>query len=254
MDFARLELIDLNINFEDYAQPFPNMVIELPEGYAPNVLCPQTGREHGGQIMPLQHSPQLVILHHDPKLNMILASVIFSSELSIKTVFAPKANECIEEYLDGYFVHNFFDDSLDTTAEEWDLTKRVIKAAFNYALLVMQFGCQCVGPENERMHRRLQHFVEAATKRKNPEQIAKAKANLSMHGFIYQHIKIMRSENGETIEHTGYTVGPHHRRGYYKMQPYGPKNSLRKRIQIPPCFVNAHLFDGPMSNTHVQYE
>lgn len=49
---------------------------------------------------------------------------------------------------------------------------------------------------------------------------------------------------GQSLECDGSTkagspVRPHLRRGHVRMQPHGPANSLRKKIWVEPCFVNA---------------
>ncbi len=52
---------------------------------------------------------------------------------------------------------------------------------------------------------------------------------------------IRLASNLERHESTreGAPVRPHLRRGHVKMQPHGPNNSLRKRIWVEPCLVNA---------------
>lgn len=171
IDFESLELTDLNLGFKDYVQPFPTIVIELPENYFKKKItfCPQNGTELAGDIMPAQHEPQIVILHHDPKLNLILCGVIFNSTLSVKVLCAPKADEEIENYLNTFFGASTFSDSLENTEEEWEIVKQTIKASLNYALLIDEFGVKSPRPDSEYHYGRLQHFLKVAKKKGNQE-------------------------------------------------------------------------------------
>lgn len=52
-------------------------------------------------------------------------------------------------------------------------------------------------------------------------------------------LRLNRTLESHETARAGHPVRPHLRRGHARWQHYGPANSLKKRIWIEPCFVNA---------------
>lgn len=72
-----------------------------------------------------------------------------------------------------------------------------------------------------------------------PARRQKLKSNLTREGYAVVHLV------GQDVEpmgvHTPHgAVSPHWRRGHWRMQAYGEKHTLRKRIRIAPQFINPH--------------
>lgn len=256
-----LEQMTLNVEFPDYVQPFPTVVVEFPSEYLRNkvVHCPQNGQWfYGGRIAQV-HEPSYIIVRHEPTIGCILTSLMFTSKLSIKTAIVPRSGDTLESYIEGFTDKDKFENTLEVTAEEWAIVKQCIRAALNYCLLLDEIGIRHAGPQNERQYRRLQHFVEAGRRRGDPPQRqAQARVDLLTHPQLYelkQNVRLHRvvRHDHELPETPGPTKPPHHRRGHYRFQRFGVGLRQKKRIRIPPVFVNAHLFLGKMSNTSTTY-
>ncbi len=116
----------------------------------------------------------------------------------------------------------------------------------NYCLLLDEVGCHKVGPHSPL---NFDHLVK--TSRRNKVFAKANKVKVRTHPMVYgidrevQLVKIVGAESDLPPELTGRSVSPHCRRGFYKMQPHGPNNTLRKRIRIPSVIVNKHLLTGP---------
>jgi hypothetical protein len=262
IDFELLEEMRVSLEFEDYVQPFPTMVIELPDSYIKNkrVVCPQAGKIiNYAAPAPELHNPMFVVVRHEPKWKVILIQIVFDSEVSIKTLMLPKEHTIIEEYIKGISASEEYAGSLYTTPEEWDVATDVMRAALNYCLLVDEVGAKKQGPDNVSNYNRFERYVKVAQKTKDKARIEKAAAELLREPVLYtlkQEVKLYRVVSNPSelpVESTGRVVSPHHRRGFYKMQPHGPGNSLRKRIRIPPVFVNKHLYLGEMKDASATY-
>lgn len=255
-----LEHMSLNIQFEDYVQPFDTLVIEFPESYfkEKRVHCPQAGRKLFDHSISSEHEPAYVIVHHELTIGCILITLMFNSNLSIKTAICPEG-DTLEHYIESFTEKDKFQNTLATTDEEWEVTRACIHSALNYCLLLDEIGCKSNGPENPKLHQRLSHFVSAGLKRNDPaERRERDRANLLAQPILYelnQNVKLHRTveECSELSSPTGKILPPHHRRGYYKMQHFGVGGMSRKRIRISPVFVNKHLFLGKMSDTKVTY-
>lgn len=262
LELELMEEMNLNICMEDYVQPFDTVVIELPNNYVKNkkISCPQAGEISSGTLMPEAHEPVLVILHHRPEFKVVITQVIFSSLQSIKTALYPKPTEQLEEYMDGMYNSTFqeFENCDKSSIEELTVVNQVVRACMNYCLLLDEVGIRHVGADNPAYHDRLRRYVSVASKKQDRDKIQNAVDNLTMHPQRYQlkqEVKLCRTVNShnELPEATGRQMPPHHRRGYYKMQPYGPNNSLRKRIRMKAVFVNKKFFLGELSDTEARY-
>lgn len=283
-DLEMCEQIELNIPINDYVQPFPTIVIELPEDYLDKkrVINPLNGEVMYGKPQPAKHHPEFIAMHHDKISGCILTLIHFSSDTSVKSSFVgvvdPTTGESklLEKYFEslktkpdfsetqGYYdsrKNTFeFRDSLETSLEEWVIIEQLNRAALNYCLLLDEIGVKRLGPQNPDEYARLQRYQKVARKEKNREdKIYKADNNVQNHAQLYalnQEVVLARVVN-ETkdldSESTGRIVSPHHRRGYYRQQRYGQGNTLIKRIRINPVFVNKHLFLEDMDKTKVIY-
>lgn len=263
IDFEMLEHTSLNIACSDYVQPFPTVVIELPEGYASNrnVCCPHTGQYLYGEKQPSVHEPTLVIVQHIPEMHAILTMVMFSTNVSIKTSFVPEGEMTLEELIESFdYEKDEFNGSLETTEEEWELTKNVMRASLNYCLLVDELGSRRVGPENPTVEAELRKQLKKAKESNSAGWVRRAETALLDHPAVFeldQHVKLYRTvehdEDLEGVHVAGQPRPPHHRRGHYRMQACGAGRAEHKRVRISPVFVNKHLFLGDMADARATY-
>lgn len=226
------EQINLNLPVTEFVQPFATFIVEFPENYYKSleVDCPQ-------KELANTHSPVVVVSHFDQ--NILSLVCYFTSKLSIVRLLWQKEEATVlEDMMNEPFI---FNKSMSVTEEEWKTTNRVFRVALNCCMLLMQLGCKTIGPENQSYYDRCKRHVKI----NKGEKLQKAKLELKKIPFIYdfeQHIKLF-SEQKEyhESEATGRIMVPHWRRGHYVNQPYGPGNSLRKKILIKPIFVNKYL-------------
>lgn len=249
LDFEMMMQTDVNISMSDYVQPFRTVVIQFPEAFCKN----RTVDTLPGNNFPEFHEPSFAILYHEPEHGMIVFGLFFSSATSIKTGFALEPDSCVEETI-KQVMKTPFTDSLGTTERESQLFVDCFRGCLNYCLLLDE-----VGIFHKSRNPSIQHSWEQQAKSKNTIVAEKAKHNLRFAPELYglkQNVKLYREvESSSQLETqpTGRTVSPHHRRGYYRMQRFGPGRQEKKRIRIAPVFVNKKLFLGNLSNTSAVY-
>jgi hypothetical protein len=115
-------------------------------------------------------------------------------------------------------------------------------------MLACDFGCNSIADP----------YREKLLKKNNGKYKEVNEFNALTRPIIYelnQKIKLYEKKSIRIIdsESTGRDVKPHWRRGHWRMQPYGEKKSLRKRMRIPPVFVNFIYFGGDSSDTITNY-
>lgn len=247
LDFNYLEMVDINIGVEDYVQPFKTIVIELPDKFVESHMadCPQTGAGH---------KPILCILHweQDKKNGFLIAQVLFDSLQSYKVMIYTKPGETIEEeirkMINQYYV---YEDSLETSEGEREVTVKCLRACINAALLVDEIGIKTEGPKNKKYYEKLRERLQKGNKHTlvNRRELT----GIPLYYTVQQDVKLYSTITSNEGKEGGGTIRPHLRRGYYKMQPHGEGRKLRKRIRIAPVFVNAGLFAGKMCDTETRH-
>lgn len=246
-----MEQIAINIPLCDYHQPFPMMVIELPENYIKNkiVPCPQTTVGYSGKPYDPEHYPTLVGVYFDENLKLMIVVVYFSSGQVVNRFFWHREEEpiTIEEEISPTHVLDL-PDSLTINKEEREVASNAMRVGINACLLLMEYGCKSLGPKNKSWAARLERYIEKAKKEKDVkklEQNIKELNSLPIYYDFEQHVDLYESTIDESTP--VHTIGersspiPHWRRGHWTQQPYGPKQSLRKRILRKPKLINAHL-------------
>jgi hypothetical protein len=132
-----------------------------------------------------------------------------------------------------------------------------LRILINSCLFLTHYGCRRLGSDNDSQRERL--LKRIAKKKRRREDCSQAESELKaipeIYGFeqhvvMFDHVKEPSARTGDG----GWTVSPHWRKGSWVNQPYGPHQSLRKRIHRKASFVNAHLFVGPRSATTVNME
>jgi len=260
VDLEVLEQMTANVEVADYEQPFQTLVVELPDEYVAqkSVHNPIGDEWLYGRREPLEHCPVMVIIQHWREVGLVCAAVFFNTGVSVKLSLKPEPGRTLEDSLQGFTREDEWGDTLPTSDQEWEVVKGLMRACINFCMLVAEVGHRRLGPEDPASLKRLQKHAEAF-RRRGGEPLARAKARVQACPVVYeldQQVQLYRTvARSEDLpaEPTGRKMPPHHRRGYWRMQPHGPKNSLRKRVRILPVFVNSHLFAGDMSRARVTY-
>lgn len=244
VDFDSLEDIEINVSVEDYTQPFPTVVIKIPESYA--------------KRFKNLEEPQFVILHHDSKLNVIITTVILKRvETLLKVYGLVLLNDfpTVEKAMSHVVGEEMFRDSDDIGKLEKHDYRSLIRACLNLCLLVDEFGLKRVGPENPGFVNQLTRIRDRV---KEPERRRKAQEQINKEPIIYSFAREVKlSPPVPRIKGEGSNdkllIDPHWRRAHFRMQPCGPGRTERKRIRIERMFIGKKRFGGDASETSTTY-
>lgn len=215
-----MEQVEVRLNFEDYAQPYPALLVDLPEDG--------------------KYDPFLYVLAFKSE-NTLVFNLISRENLNdITTTISGWHTHCaIEESLQK------FDRDCESTHES---ASRALRVAANSCLALTnhETATGFLFPQEVERDRRF-----AAEKTERGER---AKERLPLHAMLvaFKQTVILHKTIGEaTDEHdpTDREVNSHWRRGHWARQPYGPNHSLRKLILRPPVLVRADKFLGETADT-----
>jgi hypothetical protein len=214
-----LENVEVRLNFEDYAQPYPALMVELPENddYAPfiDVICFQS--EH-----------------------MLIFNLLSKGRTDdITTIIGKYQNRgLLEESFQRYD---------ESCASLQKIAARALRVAANSCLALVghEITTGYLFSKEVENDRRLAG--------EQTDRGERARQRLPLHAMLVafqRDVVLHKTEGGHLAgDPTGREVGCHWRRGHYTMQPYGPGNSLRKRRLRLPVMVRADKFLGNLSDT-----
>jgi len=235
-----LENFDLNVSTADYMQPFPSVVIELPQDYTKKRIVPFDSGNH---------APDFVIVRHEPKAECVLVTIHMTSHQAMTRLLMLDPTWTLEEmWTKGQRTWNA-KDSMAMTEEERGLGSTLSKLALNVCLIATAYGVRNLGPANPSHYERLKKYAKLARKR-GQEQQAKADMELRLAPVKYAfalEVTLFLREFGSPSESNGnggWTVSPHWRRGQWRWQACGTGRQERRRVAIPSVLVNSHLFLG----------
>jgi hypothetical protein len=224
-----LEHVDVNISFEDYVQPFPTFLLELPPEYRSKL----TGRFK-------VECPELILTHHDARTKYILS-------------FRSGGNACVSTCHVMSPRWKTVEEALRFSVEEGtdlDQSEVIQRVALNFGLLMTYYGVRDLGPVDPQSH---------AIHLRNARRRNRAKADRARHLLdaeidvvefeqdvvVYDRSEAQRSD----LESDGSARRTHWRRGHFRRQVCGHARSARKLIFIKPILVNAHRFQGDVADT-----
>lgn len=238
-----LEEMEVNVPAEEFASPFPTIVIELPDDYSETKLVenPYAGEQFGRYVQGDRHRPSMSVLHWDRSNLQLIHSAIFEGT-SVKSWCGLSEGEEVE----SWFGVKMPDRSTLAMTEDEDAVERALRrAALNYCLLLDEVGAKRVGAARPNEYAQLVKWCAKSNRHtaRNRLQLATSPIVYAPHAEVALY-RTVATHSELSAGHSGRTVGPHHRRGHYKMQPHGPRGSLRKRIRVPGTFVNSHLLVG----------
>jgi hypothetical protein len=225
-----LEHVDVNISFDDYVQPFPTFLLELPQEY----------RRRLSDRYQFE-CPEVVVTHHDARTKYILSfrSSGVPGVPSTHHVMAPRGNT-VEEAL-----------RISVEAgSDLDQSEVIQRVALNFGLLMTYCGVRNLGPADPKSH---------ATHLRNARRRNRGKADRARH-LLDAEINLIEFEQDVVVydrqdaartdsEGDGSSRRPHWRRGHFRHQFYGHSRAFRKLIFVKPVLVNAHRFQGDPADT-----
>ena len=258
-----MEQVAPRIAIGDYVQPYPVMVIDLPEEYRHRRVC-----AFGSIGGVSAHVPVCLLIgaYGQPPWTIWL-SVVLDSGRGLQHVLLP-TSQTIEDGIVSEFGHDSYVPA-DMPADCYGTNERamvasLLRLAVNAMLLLSDLGCEHLGPSNPSHYHRLERYAQVARKRRTG--IVEADRNLRLAPQLYgfpQNIVLHAEERTSTESlagngHPDVPRRPHWRRGHWKMQACGPSRSQHKRLFIKPVLVNRHLLrDGegiPQTTYRVQSE
>lgn len=223
-----LEKMRLNIQVTDFKTPYSTMVVELPEEY-------RKARSAEANCS---------VLHLHAATKFFIHSLVYDIT-AYKTWWPAKPHDELETWFAGEDIKTDFGD-LKVMPDEVQAEMLVRRATLNYCLLLDEIGVREIGPQVPNQYNQLVKWCQ-----KRNEHTERNKIELQAQPKLYcldklptNLVRVVGSRSELPPAETGRVVSPHSRRGHYRMQPYGPKNEMRKRIRIPPTIINAHLLLG----------
>jgi hypothetical protein len=206
--------VEVRLELKDYEQPFPAVLVELDVPPFTSCLC-------------YRHSSDVLILN--------LFSV--GNADNICCVVRQLPGRMLEESL------NILDADCVPLLHASLPTQRI---AVNAMLCMVDAGFRrqfALPLEVERDQRLAARGNSDAAKRVHVELLS-----------FEQETRLRDAVRGEPCNPTGAEVSPHWRSAHWRMQPHGPKNSLRKRILVPRVMVRRDLFVGDDADTSACYK
>lgn len=243
LDFEALENVDLNICVKDYNQPFKTIVINLPEKYMEKRLFNQND------------IADCVVITHEKELEILFVTIILKSKELYGFMLAD-TDITIEQAIKILNTEARNVGNLPVTNDERVSADNICRAILNATLFVDDYGYKKIGPENQSYYDRLVRYNQVAKKQKNKDKIIKTQNEINSHPIVYsfvQEVELYKTHTESSVAEPGEpskVISPHWRRGHYRMQVYGPYNTLRKRIRIAPILVNKDWFGGCYSQTN----
>lgn len=259
-----LENTEATFPFNMYRQPYPVIIIEIPEEY----------RNHLKEKYNIEETPSHVLVNHNDKENYIAVSAFVSTN-NIITHLTPKREEypTIEDSIvknrnrrkDHLYGTNQGRVSLDAeNSADFDAAENVQRLAMNFAMMMTLLGVKNEGVINPNEYKRWKQEAQAKRRGGIPTHRA-VEAQLKIAGAMYliefdQKVEFYdeieeKIEVSDTVELERLHKSPktHWRRGHWTQQPYGPGRLQRKAIFRKPLLVRAKYFVGDTQNTSVTY-
>jgi hypothetical protein len=225
LDWESIDQIELRIPLSDYEQPFDTVVVEFPKTYGEHRKC-SAGR------------PDFAVLH---RIGSRLAIMIVYDTAMAITEHLSSTEGTIEDKLRMATILTLQPGSLPIQEDENATTINATRAAINLMLLVMNEGHRTVRTRDEKYRMRLEKSIRLG---KGAEHARGELERLPDFFALDRKVKLFedKRERSETGEPTGRTTAPHWRRGHWRMQPYGPELSQRKRVLIKAMRIHPELF------------
>ena len=121
----------MNVSFDDYVQPFPTFLIELPDGY----------RQWLTECFRVK-CPALVLTHHDASSKYIISWVMSGAEEhSTEYILTPRFGTIEEALRSG-----------EGSGNDFAQAEVIQRVALNFGLLMTHFGVRNLGPVDPESH------------------------------------------------------------------------------------------------------
>lgn len=269
MQCEALQHSEARFAFKDYKQPFPVIILEIPDAY----------REQLKSKYKIDESPKYVFVHHDDKNRFITVSSFYSKNNIITHVTPDRVEyETIESSLiknrtrrkDNLEVSN---ESVilpnnpniqGSTDAEFDAAENVQRLGINFAMMMSLYTVKVTGPldpSNYKIWERDARATRNGGLPTNKAKEARDKLAAALHvvefdqqvSFYDEVEEKIEVAQGVDIEALHKSPRSHWRRGHFAMQACGVGRRERKMIFRKPLLVRAKYFLGDVKDASVTY-
>jgi hypothetical protein len=258
-----LENTSASFTFEMYKQPYPVIIIEIPEGY----------RDHLKEKYGVTDTPSHVIVHQEEKHGFISVSAFLNQQnINVQLTVKRPEYETIEDSITknrnrrlDHIVAEEGRIAVQPEAEaDFDAAENVQRLALNFTMMMTVLGTKPPVAVNPEEIKRWKQEAMATRRGGVPTHRAtEAQQNLAAAMFLIQFDQKIKFYDeidepvvvGSSVEIEQLKKSPrtHWRRGHWAQQPHGPRQSLRKPVFRKPVLVRAAYFLGDVKNTSVTY-
>lgn len=225
-----MENVYANLTLNDYEQPFPAILVEIPDGYRLAL-----------QAKFRRPCPHLLISYHHRQMNSLILASVDRVVPENFTLFIPHE-------LGRLSIESFLRAPLPNE-RDYRLASTLFRIAINFGLLLTRYGARDLGPllspaqqKQKRRMRRMRNRIDRCAKRSSVGEVR-------LIGFE-QHVDFSdRSRVGTRSGYSGNAKKPHWRRGHFRRQACGVRYESRRLVFVPPCFINSSSFHGDAADT-----
>lgn len=235
--------VDPKVTFEQFQQPFPVMIYELPP-----------------QFIARRALPKLIVAVHEPGGSGHHGYLLFRFQsgglsepgVNYQVINRPQySGKGLDELLQRLTPTK----PLERGPENYELTDIASRLAINLALSLTCYGTRVQWLDKKGHHR---HLDMARSKDRHRREKGNRLLGTDIKLVEFHQDIIFRefeepSDQQRNREHGGGTVRPHFRRGHFRRQRFGPLRLQTKIVFIKPVLVRAVNFVGDVADTTVTY-
>jgi len=229
-----LEHVDVNVSFEEYEQPFPIFIAEIPDEYRKQLA-----------LRFSEECPRFILTFHDRRSKYIVSLCEHGvSKDGAYTIISPSPCwRTVEDAIQCSIVSGC----------GIRIVEVLLRITFNLGLLLTRYGAKDCGPVDPAAVQKQQRGALQKNKTKADRAKDLLAATISLIEFEQEVVFFDKAASGEPHpDSDGAMKRPHWRRGHFRRQSCGEGRSQRKLVFVRPCFINAGFFHGELANTSYQ--
>jgi hypothetical protein len=227
-DCAALENTTCTVAFEDYKQPYPVIIIELPKEYRKKLA-----------------GPTHVLVHYEP--GQFIAVHAFFARNDVISHITPMRPEY--KTIEDAITYN------KRNTDEFAVAELSQRLAVNFCMVMVLLGVKDEGPLDKEAYEKAKKLASSSDKKRANLGKRLLSSVVNRLAFV-QKIKLYEEEvtySRKSGDGTHASPRPHWRRGHYRNQRCGARLVDRRLVFIKPVLVMASAFSGDLSNTEVVY-
>lgn len=249
-----LQNAEARYSFDDYKQPFPVIILEIPQEY----------RLQLKEKYEIVDAPKFVFINHDDKNKFINVSSFYSKN-NIITHITPSREEY--QTIEASLTKNRDRRKNEINRNEdreFEAAETVQRLGINFAMMMSLYTVKDSGPIDPSQYKIWQNDAKGKRKSGEPSNKAveakkKLAANINLIEFdqnveffdeVEENVEIAQ---GVDIDKLHKSPKSHWRRGHFAMQACGVGRRERKMIFRKPLLVRARYFIGEMKDSSVTY-